>query len=376
VFFTIHDLRQSADTSQLGPPKSASEGAERDRTWASVVPSRDGRVEEVTADVLRVLMDPDADGRVRRQSYQLRGKVAYVRPGDRFVGGATFLAGTPARRAKLEDYVQHQYDPLASLAAASEVDRYAAVKSLPFRSDLHSQAVVAIDHRLDVEHDARVLLEAAGAGTALRSAKARDRLETLLWQGERADLRMEAVLILTELRAPGAHEILSSVATSETFADDEIRQAAVWGLGKAGLQRYGDLVSFIGDADRDVALHAIAGFGEDTPAEVIDALIARLLSGDSSHASAASEALRIIGSELVLTRLLAAQNSTNQFNPWILATLGRLPAEMVRPALSGGSLSERIEPLLVLYEQDNWLADSTVDIDLKFLLKQNLASDR
>ena len=36
VFFTVGDLRASVDTSALGPPKSASEGAERDRTWPCV----------------------------------------------------------------------------------------------------------------------------------------------------------------------------------------------------------------------------------------------------------------------------------------------------------------------------------------------------
>jgi hypothetical protein len=376
VFFTIGDLRESVDTSQLGPPKSASEGAERDRTWPSVVPSRNGRVEEVAGEVLRVVMDLDEEGRPRRQSYQLRGKIAYVQAGDRFVGSATFLAGTPRRRARLEDYLRHRYQPLENLAAASEVDRYAAVKSLPFRADLHHEAIGAIDHRLDVESDARVLLEAAGAGTALGSAKARERLESLLWHGERGDLRMEAVLILTELRAPGAHEILSAVITSPNFAYEEIRQAAVWGLGKAGLQRYDDLVPFIGDPDRDVALHAIAGFGENTPADVIDRLIVVLISGDPERAPAASEALRIIGTDLVLGWLLDAQRSTNQSDAWILATLGRLPVMMVRAALHGNALLSRLEPLLLLSESSNWLADSTVDIDIKFLLKQNFIAER
>jgi hypothetical protein len=47
------------------------------------------------------------------------------------------------------------------------------------------------------------------------------------------------------------------VATEPRFAGDEIRQAAVWGLGKAGLQQYADLTRFVFDADREVALHAI-----------------------------------------------------------------------------------------------------------------------
>jgi hypothetical protein len=61
---------------------------------------------------------------------------------------------------------------------------------------------------------------------------------------------MEAVLILTELRTPGAGELLNMVATEPRFAGDEIRQAAVWGLGKAGLQQYADLTRFVFDADR------------------------------------------------------------------------------------------------------------------------------
>jgi hypothetical protein len=99
------------------------------------------------------------------------------------------------------------------LPANDPVDHYAAVKALRFRPDLRDQAVAAIEQRLDVEVDDRVLLEAAGTGSALGSAKASDRLRTLLWDSDRADLRMEAVLILTELRTPGAGELLNMVAT-------------------------------------------------------------------------------------------------------------------------------------------------------------------
>ena len=44
VYFTVGALRASVDRSRLGPPKSASEGAERDRTWPATVPTRDGTV--------------------------------------------------------------------------------------------------------------------------------------------------------------------------------------------------------------------------------------------------------------------------------------------------------------------------------------------
>src|SRR4051794_34568161 len=37
VFFNFGDLRKTEGSSALGPPKSASEGAERDRTWPCIV---------------------------------------------------------------------------------------------------------------------------------------------------------------------------------------------------------------------------------------------------------------------------------------------------------------------------------------------------
>jgi len=372
VFFTVRDLRATDDTSQLGPPKSASEGAERDRTWPSIVPSRNGVVESVDGERLRVLMDAEEGRRPRSQTYHLRGKIPYVAPGERFVGEASILAGTPRHLGQLEQYGGNNYDPLANLAAGDPVDRYAAVKALPYREDLRPRAIAGIEHRLDVETDDRVALEAAGAGTAIGSAKAGDRLRAVLWDHERADLRMEAVLILTELSSGDAREILNAVATDERFLQDEIRQAAVWGLGKAGVHAYDELVAFIADADRDVALHAIAGFGSDTPGPVIDRLIAELIAGSPERAPAASEALRIIGGAVVLERLIAAARGRNAADAWILATLGRLPADRVRTALQNDVLLERLAPLLLLTESANWMAEDNVDIDLKFLLKQNL----
>jgi HEAT repeat protein len=109
--------------------------------------------------------------------------------------------------------------------------------------------------------------------------------------------------ILTELPTESSAGILKNIATDARFAADEIRQAAVWGLGKAGLQRYAELVPFIGDADPDVCLHAIVAFGPDTSEAVIEELIGLLLSSDPQKAPAASEALRLIGTDLVLQRI-------------------------------------------------------------------------
>ncbi len=73
VFFGVRALRDSVIQSKLGPPKSASEGAERDRTWPSITPSGDGTVQSVTAEKLVVSMKTDAVA-TRKQTYTLNGK--------------------------------------------------------------------------------------------------------------------------------------------------------------------------------------------------------------------------------------------------------------------------------------------------------------
>jgi len=171
---------------------------------------------------------------------------------------------------------------------------------------------------------------------------------------------MEAVLILTELGSDFSRRELMRVAGDARFEGDEIRQAAVWGLGKAGLKAYREIVPFIASADENLALHAIASFGSDTPEDVIRRLIAELTSGDQRRAAGASEALRLIGGETVLRVLLEA------------AAGGRLPPALVRSAVEGTALASRLAPMLLLGEGANWLASEDRVMDIAFLAKQNL----
>ena len=368
VFFTVRDLRQSVATSTLGPPKSASEGAERDRTWPAIIPTCDGTVESVSAEKLVVGMRRGGDAR-RRQTYTLNGKHAYVRPGDRFNAEVSILAGSPAELANLAAFAGRAYDPLAALREANAVDRYAAVKALPHRADLRQGAVAALQQLLAAEQEERVALEAAGSAAILGSGLGQQRIGEVLRGDGRKDLRMEAVLILTELGSPFARAELVNVAGGQQFAGDEIRQAAVWGLGKGGLKVYEELLPFIADADENVALHAIVGLGSDTGERVVRNLVQELVAGDPRRAPAASEALRQIGSETVLRILIEAAAGGND---WVLATLGRLPPALVRPAVEGSALMGRIAPMLLLSEGANWLASENRVMDIAFLAKQNL----
>ena len=183
---------------------------------------------------------------------------------------------------------------------------------------------------------------------------------------------MEAILILTELKTAFAREQLQRIASHGAWREDERRQAAIWGLGKAGLKSYGDLLPFITDTEENAAFHAIAGFGSDTPKAVIDKLIALLLQGDPRTAPAASEVLRVIANAEVLNSLVEAINTKTGNTDWALATIGRLPPDLVRAQLKDSPLLEKLQPMLLLAPGASWLADENALSDMAFLLKQEL----
>ena len=375
AYFTVGALRASVDKSRLGPPKSASEGAERDRTWPATVPTRDGTVLEVTDERLIVQMDADAVRPARRQTYPLRSKSVYVSPGDAFKAQTTFLAGEPPTLADLSTYLPRCYAPLDDLRAAADVDRYAAVKALRFRDEPRGQVLPALEDLIRREAEERVALEAAGSAAALGSEFGQEQITRFVWENdERPELRMEAVFILTELaQSAFTREQLNRVVADPRFEGDELRQAAVWGLGKAGLKCYEDVLPYIDDADENVALHAIVALGDDTPRRVIDRLVRDLIIGDPRRAPAASEALRIIASDEVLQALVMAADADQPIPDWIVATLGRLPPYRVRAALQGSPLLAQVAPMLLNAEGAHWLAFESIGADIAFLLKQNLS---
>jgi hypothetical protein len=368
TFFSVRALRTSVGKSKLGPAKSPSEGAERDRTWPAIIPSCDGTVQSVSKDKLVVTMKI-GKGSTRKQTYTLNGKSVYVRSEDHFKASVSILAGAPDALVDLPAFLKKNFDPLAGLQESNAVDRYAAVKSLPYRDDLRVKAVPALEALLKAEMEERVVLEAAGALAALGSGLGQEQITKVLWGEGRQDLRMESVLILTELGGPFARGELIRVAGEKEFAGDEIRQAAVWGLGKAGLKAYEEILPYIADEDENVALHAIVAFGADTPEGVIRRLVEELVKGNVRRAAAASEALRLIGNETVLRILIEA---TAGGQDWVLATLGRLPVRLVQPALVGSDLMNRIAPMLLLGEGANWLASEDRVADIGFLAKQDL----
>ncbi len=367
IFFSASELRASVETTKLGPPKSASEGAERDREWPSTVPSIDGQVLGVAEGRIRTILDSG-----RKQTYQLKNKYPYVAAGERFLGGASIIASTVPGTAEISSIKNRTWDSMLGLQADIAEDRYAAAKAIPHAGYKLDAAVPALDAALAKEPEERVALEMAASSARLGAEVGMARIARSIWEEDREDLQMEGVLILTELKSASAGEMLDRVACDARFAGKEMRQAAVWGLGKQGVRAYDRLVSHIADEDDGVALHAIAAFGNDAPASVVDALVRKLSSGESRMAAAASAALRMIGSRHALDVLVQKARTNTGDRAWTLATIGRFGGRLVREALaSDAELLDKVAPLLLLGREDNWLEDPNISNDLDFLVRQN-----
>ena len=376
AFFTFDALRRSVNPQQLSRLKAASEGSEQHLTWPAIVANRPGTVVDVTSTHLSVEWAGDGNP-ARRHTYALNGKTPYVSRDERFAAKTQFLAGTSSGAADLDLYLTQRYDPLADLTSTDRVTRYSAAKALAFREDQHTAARPLLEQQIGIDSDQRVALEVAGTAAGLGISSAVDFIHRVIHEQTDGPMRMEAIFMVTELGRRGeisfATAELDSVASDRAhFSDDEARQAAVWGLGHTGLRAYDKLLSYLADPEENVALHAIAAFGPDTPDRVIAELINGILTGKLRQTASCSAALRIIGSRAVIDALSSAATTAHARRSWIIATLGHLGDSNVRTALRGSALLTELEPLLLGSSPDNWLAPEDTGASLAFLVRQCL----
>ena len=372
-YFTVDALRRSVEQSGDDNVKSPSEGAERYRTWRATVPTQNGRVLEVSADRLLVQMHAGAKRKSRKQPYLLKGKTAYVGPGEEFEANVTILAGAPATLADLSVYASLGYEPLDDLDSENDLDRYAAVKAIRYLGSSDLQVIKAVEKLIQKEEEPRVALEATGCAAALGSELGQSKLLEFISDGnDDTALNLEAVFILTELGNSFARDQLITIASDPRLRGDERRQAAVWGLGKAGVRSYKDLLPFICDMDEGVAYHAICAFDSNTPSDVLESLVGDLVSGHPRRAPAASLTLRTVASESAVQSLVAVAGAADSVPDWIIATLGLMPEQQVRRHVDNPALLERLTPLFLTSKGSNWLSSETATSDVSFLANQNI----
>ena len=367
-YYEVDALRRTVDLAQLGPPKAASQGAERDLKWPAIVPTRSGTV--LSIDPARVTVEL-AGG--RRQSYANRWPAwtVSVPVGGTFAGGQRFLAGPVERPSSLECRGA-TWDPARALDAPDAMDRYAAVKAcgLLGRRDVLARIV---DVANSGSEDERVRLEAMGALARLEEPGWADRLEEAA-RDDRLDagLALEAVFILSEIATVATTDALIVLARDASLGPDT-RSAAVWGLGVTGARRPESLIDFIGDDDDLVALHAIAAM----PADVSDSCLERLaggLGGDERTGAAASEVLLRQGDRGV-SYLLEVAIAGGSALPRAIVALGRAPRATVL-RIGGDRIAPELRQLLEPLWADgetNWIRAGTTPYELALLERQTLS---
>lgn len=372
--FRVEDLQACPEQeTKLGPPKSASEGAERDREWPSTVPSSDGTVVEVSNSQIRTVWHGG-----RTQTYRLNGKVSYVKAGDKFSADIQFLAGLPKRKAGFPAPSSARWDPRPLLVAPSDVDRYAAVKVL-------GRTGLASDHPALLEcsagdADARVRLEAAGALARLGSTSGIELLKQAILSPAEPYLRMEAVLILSELSSHPlenmAADVLCDCATDPALTGSEIRQAAIWGLGKSGLKAYARLHQFLDCDDQLERMHAMHAFARNVPEIEIESLASDLQNAASSslrRASAAFVLARVVDPNKAICHLLPiAAAGTADAQDWALGALGQIEPSTLEAEVSDPTIRARLKPFSLFAPTRNWTSGDDAQEMLGFLRKQVL----
>lgn len=367
-YFGIGDLRLSEDTARLGPPKSQSEGSERDLEWPTLVPKKRGRVTRVENG--RISIFKPGENRPN-YTYTLGARSPYVQAGDVFEAGANIIAGTVGQKAQMHQLRQVNWNPHDLLDSEDKVDRYAAVKALPHVMPDDPRTIPGLRRSMSDDVDDRVRLEAAGSLAKLGVDDGYEHFRAVLVDPGEDYLPMEVVLILSEILDPRASAELLSIAQDQRFLGQEIRQAAVWGLGRTCTRAYNDLVRFLGDDDDDVAYHAICAFGPDTPRAVIDVLVELMQTGEQRFQAAACEVLAKIGNTDVIDTLLGVLQRREQGQEWASATLGRMPREAIVALTDDPQIVRRLEPLFRLYD-GNWLGSQTSREALDFLNAQVL----
>ncbi|SRR6266545_2412126 len=310
-----------------------------------------GLSQEELAERAGLHFEPDDGG--RRLYWHWRNwpvRWTYLEVGGRIEAGDTVVAGVVEQSGSLR-CPGPVWDLDRDLRAEDATTAYAAVKAAGVLGDdrfLDPLAAVAKRDALDW----RVRLEAQASLA---------RLDPDLWTGavaamaldahQQDEQRMEAVFILSEIPSDEAADALAEVAEHASEETEELRSAAVWGLGRGVNPRADLLLPFTVDAAEVVSLHAIVAL-QHIPGELLPTLTAWLRADDRRAATAAT----LLARHEQVPSLVTALCSEGRARLWALQALGRIRPEVVH-AKTADQLSEadrhQLEPLWIAH--DDWL---------------------
>lgn len=330
ALFRVRNMRATVEAAGLTRMKAASEGSEIQLVWPATVPQQPGRVSVVTQEAIDTVLESG-----RRQRYRLTvrrggdGGTAsyclhpYVVPGDGFGAGDTIIASVVPECVRPVCPPSGQYDFIPDLRSESRETVYAAAKALGFLPEAQRRGTdelrgVAADHP-----DALVRLESAAALARLGIPDGWEAIEHTLRAAPEVSLRMEAVLILGELRADEALRLLAHVA-SDRSNPPELRAAAAWGMSTAATSLDATpLLELLADDNEVVAIHALVSASRLMDVEGPALALVQLGTDDRASAGIvrAILALRCDPLPQIIT---AVQNAIGPRRSWLLYLLGML----------------------------------------------------
>jgi hypothetical protein len=341
-YFRVADLRATVAASRLGPPKSASEGAERDRTWPASVASRAGRVIALNRTHITITWQ---NGSSRRMPLR-QGFHAYLAVGD-VVADGQLISGVAPHVGSVV-CPGDTWDPLDRNTDADAGARYAAIKALGFRGEVTS-ALARLRAAWENEtEDLRIRLEAL-AGLSRRAPEAWLPVLAEFRKTLEPDMAMEAVFILAELPLPLAVEVLAALVADRNLPD-ELRAAAAWGLGVGGHHRPELLLDHFEDSSDDVALHSLVAIGSELSETALEHVADRIQNGERAAAAAVAVLSRhgVFGARVLLRRVESFRSA--RANAWVLVGLGLLGRQTVQAAAGDplpADFSHSLEPVWI-----------------------------
>ncbi|MCY8506483.1 hypothetical protein [Bacillus atrophaeus] len=367
--FRISDLKacEANGDTVLGSPKSASEGAERDRTWKSYVPTFSGKVISIEENKIKFLKDNN-----RNQTYNVpENYTIYIKNNDQIEGKSIIACSVVKNKMEINcDCSSYNYNFLEDLYSEDIATKYGAVKALGHLPDYAETSIPKLNDLLSQHLDERVHLELLCSLLRLGEDKW-EQIETKFSNTMDQAMKMEIILILGELLNFGqARKILVSIA-SNLELDSELRACAIWNLGSKS-ELHPQILHFIADPDELVALHTISIIEKNLNPEITRNLLLCLGTNHRLSASAAKilSSSDFLDDNLIFEKMIREQDITKK--RWLLYVIGISGRERFENLMNGveGQLgTDEVAELFWDYHS-NWVTPEIVN-KINFIKLQN-----
>ena len=277
--FSVESLKQAYSDSKTGKTKPAYEGAEKDRTWPSSTPSKDGTIDKIIRKNGKLQIKVRyVDG--RNYCFSIKEEKhynSYCEEGDTFIGGETIIAGVPPQKERI-DACNAGYDFLNDIKSDVKEIRYAGVKVLGYL-DKKPEYINEVMKLKNIEIDYRIQLEIYSSLIRL-GVDVWDEFCEFAMSDIEDEYRLEFVLILGELeKEKRVSKILHNIAVKKGFKD-ELRAAAAWGI-KVDDTTLPSLIEIAKSEVDTVASHALAHIIDNFEDEYTSDLV-KLINDDCS----------------------------------------------------------------------------------------------